>query len=573
MKLSNNSKRLGVFIFFDRDSIIDDYVLYMLDSLNEAVDNILFISISELSDVELKKLDKYNIDINLRENKGLDAGAFKYAYDKYGKEYFTNYDEVILLNDTFFGPFRQFEEIINSMNEKDLDFWGLTANFDSEDGTGKAIDNYIHAHIQTFFVAYRKSILESDFFNNYWKKYNIRKNDSFVDVVNNHESYFTYLLEKEGFKWDTYVNLDHYKNDNREYNYNIYGYSAYTLLSYYNCPFIKRKNFVFDRTDALYMNDGIDTSRALKYIKEHTNYDINMIYKNINRLYKPFDLYKGMGLNYINKPSSKSNGNKLIIAEITDKKSYEISKRYFDGIKESDIQLLTEDKELCNQLKIEYKDNIYKYLMTERDNIINKYQYVCLLTLKDDIDNFQEVIDSNNIRLLDNSIESDEYINGITNLLDEEHIDLLFLPESVHNKNVMNLSGRYKYKIIKDIDKKNNTNLEFYNFNKLPYGVWLKSNSLNKIKEMNMSFNELIAVYELIDNKSLFGKVYSEEYIKQDQLNLETVFNTVFFSGKLELSFPNRMLYANSANPFRNMIRLIIPFGIRKKIKKIFKIK
>ena len=88
-----------------------------------------------------------------------------------------------------------------------------------------------------------------------------------------------------------------------------------------------------------------------------------------------------------------------------------------------------------------------------------------------------------------------------------------------------------------------------------------------------MSFNELIAIYELIDNKSLFGKVYSEEYIKQDQLNLETVFNTVFFSGKLELSFPNRMLYANSANPFRNMIRLIIPFGIRRKFKKIFKIK
>ena len=105
MKLSKTSKRLGVFVFFDRDSIIDDYVIYLLDSLNEAVDKILFVSNCNLSKEELKKLDKYNIDINIRENKGLDAGAFKYVYDKYGKDYICEYDELILLNDTFFGPF------------------------------------------------------------------------------------------------------------------------------------------------------------------------------------------------------------------------------------------------------------------------------------------------------------------------------------------------------------------------------------------------------------------------------------------------------------------------------------
>ena len=234
MKLSKKSKRLGVFIFYDRDNIIDDYVIYMLDSLNEAVNKILFVSNCELSDEETKKLDKYNIDINIRENIGLDAGAFKYVYDKYGKDYLNEYDELILLNDTFFGPFKPFKDIINEMNNKDLDFWGLTANFDSPDGTKKAIDGFIHSHIQTYFIAYRKSVLESDFFNNYWSKYNINKNNSFEDVVNHHESYFTYRLEQEGFKWDTYINLEHYKNENMKYNYNIYGYSSYTLLKYFN---------------------------------------------------------------------------------------------------------------------------------------------------------------------------------------------------------------------------------------------------------------------------------------------------------------------------------------------------
>ena len=135
MKLNKKSKRLGIYIFYDKDNIIDDYVIYMLKDLNKAVDNIIFVSNSKISKEEEKKLNGLNIEINIRENIGLDAGAFKYVYDKYKREYLCQYDEVLLLNDTFYGPFKPFKEIINEMNDKDIDFWGLTANFDSKDGT------------------------------------------------------------------------------------------------------------------------------------------------------------------------------------------------------------------------------------------------------------------------------------------------------------------------------------------------------------------------------------------------------------------------------------------------------
>ena len=571
MKLTKSAKRLGVFIFYDRDQMIDDYVMYMLDSLNDAVEKIIFVSNSDLSKEELSKLDKYNIDINIRENKGLDAGAFKYVYDKYKREYLSSFDELILLNDTFFGPFRPFKDIINDMGDRDIDFWGLTANFNSPDGTNHSKDGYIHSHIQTYFVAYRKNVLESDFFNKYWSKYDINKNNSFEKVVNNHETYFTYLLEKQGFKWDTYVNLDHYKKDEMKYNYNIYGYSAYTLLKYYNCPFIKRKNFVFNKLDALYMNNGLDTYKSLEWIKENTNYDINMIYKNILRLYEPRDLYQALNMNYIVSEKEDKKAKKLIIANINDEKSYELGKLYFNNIKKCDIKLYTENKNIINK-EIEYTNNLYKKIIDTRNDLIKKYDYICLLDLKADDNSFQEVNDSNVIRVLDNSIKSDEYINGVVDIFENEIVNILYLPESFHNKNIKNLSGYNRMKNIEKINKRLSIKLPIdTTFVKSFDGLWIKSNVLNNIKEYDISYYELLSFFDIFCN-DLFGKIYSSEYIKSDVLSLEIIGNYSLNKYKQKMIFPITMSYANTYNVLRRAFRRIVPMSTRKKLVKFFKI-
>ena len=572
MKLSKKSKRLGVFIFYDRDSIVDDYVLYMLDSLDKAVDKILFVSNCEIKDEEIKKIDKYNLDINIRENTGLDAGAFKYVYDKYGKEYLSEYDELILLNDTFFGPFKPFKDIINEMNDKNLDFWGLTANFDSPDGTKKAIDGYIHSHIQTYFIAYRKSILESDFFNNYWSKYNINKNNSFEDVVNHHESYFTYLLENEGFKWDTYINLEHYKNENMKYNYNIYGYSSYTLLKYFNCPFIKRKNFVFNKVDALYLNDGMDTSNSLKWIKENTNYDINMIYKNIIRLYEPYDIYQSLNLNYIVEKLEKNKKAKtLVIANIKDENAYDLSSLYFDNLKNSDISLYTENKELSDKYNIIYTDNLYKEIISKKEELIDKYDYICLLNLKDENTSFQEIVDSNIIRTLENTVNSDSFINGVIDIFENNIINILFTPESFHNKNIMNITGATKKNIIKKINERLNKNIKTNKLIKSFDGIWIRSKVLNNINEDNITYEELLSLFEIFDKNDIYGKMYNRKYIKNDILSLEVICNYCLHSNKSKLSFPNKMVYSDNASAFRQIFRIVVPLSVRKKMKKALK--
>lgn len=571
MKLTTKSKRLGVFIFYDRDSIIDDYVIYMLDSLNQAVDNILFISNSKLDNDELKKIDKYNIDINIRDNIGLDAGAFKYAYDKYGRDYFNQYDEVILLNDTFFGPFKPFKDIINSMNDKDIDFWGLTANYDSEDGTGAAIDGYIHSHIQTYFVAYRKSVVSSDFFNNYWTSYKIAKNNSFTTVVNNHESYFTYRLEQAGFIWDTYIDLSHYKKEDYKFNYNIYGYSSYTLLNNYNCPFIKRKNFAFYKQEALYMNNGLDTVKSLEWIKNNTNYDINMIYKNIIRLYNPVDLYQSLNMNFIVSASKNKYDKKvLLLCNIANKKAYNIVKNNIESLNAVDIKLISNIYKYDKN--IDYYDNFSNYLKSNK--VISKYDYVCIVNIDSKTDNFSEVYDSNNIRIIDNAIKNDEYINGVINIFEENSsLGILYLPESYHNKYIMNLTG----KLLEDA-KMNVNNLDIETDIKHIYksldGIWIKSDLLKSIYSDFIDIESFVAISEYIfsGKNCLFGKIYNNEYIENDILSMEIIYNSYINSDKLELSYPNKMIVFTRTSLLRLIFRRIVPFKIRKKLKEIFKI-
>ena len=269
MVLNKKIRRLGIFIFFDIESVIDDYVLFMLDSLKEAVDDLIVVSNSYLPNEELEKFLKYTDKIEVRDNYGLDAAAFKYIYDKYGQEYFSQYDEVILCNDTFYGPFEPYKSIVKKMEKRDIDFWGLTANYDSEDGYGTMEYGYIPAHIQTFFIAFRNSVLTSSAFDNYWTNYDVKHMLSFSDVVMKHELTFTNYLEKNGFCWDTYLDLKYFKSDIKEQNYNIYGYSTNNLVRNFNCPFIKRKNLVFDKNDALYLNNGIDARNCLNYINEN----------------------------------------------------------------------------------------------------------------------------------------------------------------------------------------------------------------------------------------------------------------------------------------------------------------
>ncbi len=506
MKLTKKIiKRLGIVVFYDRDGMVDDYVLFMLESLKEATEEIIIVSNSALNEEEQKKLAKFTNKLKIRENRGLDAGAFKEVYLEY-QNYIKSFDELVLLNDTFYGPFLPFKDIVKTMEEKDIDFWGLTANYESPNGFENLSDKSIASHIQTFFIAFRNNVLNSEAFNQYWEKYDIKKMQTFENVVTKHEITFTHYLEKAGYKWDIYTNLEKYHSKHIEENYNYYAYASYDLIKNYNCPFIKRKNFVFEKKDAFYLTNGDDTKKSLEYLEKNHLYNTNLIWKNITRLYTPWEIYYGLNLNYIVQEKKVSSISYTILLILENEKYFSYYSDFILANDDLNIQVMTTNKKIKKELeKIKIKQT-----SKETFNWKN-YQYIGII--KDDY--FYNipiplVYENNWNAIKQNGFANLDYINGILDLFKRKvYLGMLILPVCYH--------GEYF-----SIHSKPETTIPA-NEN----ACWIKSELFNwKLIEQK----DFIQKYmKDLDNKNLVvAKIHNENEIDTQLTNSEYVIHKTF---------------------------------------------
>ena len=80
MIIQKNSKnRLAIFFFFDEEGIVDDYIIYLLNSIKHNIKHLLVVSNGQLCFEGKKKLETITDVILERENKGFDVWAYKEA--------------------------------------------------------------------------------------------------------------------------------------------------------------------------------------------------------------------------------------------------------------------------------------------------------------------------------------------------------------------------------------------------------------------------------------------------------------------------------------------------------------
>ena len=430
MKLSNkNIKRLAVFVFYDKDNIVDDYVLYILDSLKVAVDDMIIVSNSNLNFEEKEKLSAYTNKLVIRNNIGLDIGAFSEIYLSYNS-YIKKFDELVVLNDTFYGPFKPFKKIFDEMVNKDVDFWGLAANYNSVDGYGYLPDNMIHSHVQSYFMVFRSSLLKSKVFNDYWKKYNIYEMNSFNAAVTKHELAFTYFLEQNGFKWDIYSNLNKYKSDDINANFNCYAYASFEMIKNLNFPILKRKNLIFNKRDALFLTDGADARRCMDYIKDKNLYNTDLIWKNIIRLYKTEDIYYGLDLNFITEDSclkNEENSNYVVILNLNDESFLNNFLDLANILPKEKIKVISSNSKIISEFLKHSIGIIDKNSFNSAD-----YDYICLINdayLKKQ--KIPTVFENNLLNIAENGLKNIESIINI--FKNNKYIGLLLLPPNYHS--------------------------------------------------------------------------------------------------------------------------------------------
>ncbi len=250
--LAAKHKRIAVFASFSADCTIHDYVIYYIKELKKIADEIIFIADNPLLPEEIAKLAPYVRYAAFERHQEYDFGSYKRGY-AYAKKHnlLARTEELILCNDSCYGPLYGFQEIFRKMSAKKCDFWGMIANTD------------IRYHLQSYFLTFRKPILQSGALEDFLKK--VKKEKDFWNVVYNYEFRLAEYLQNQGYKADSYLpavinSLEAACVKAGHRNKTVY---PLTLIRDYRFPLIKLKCF----------NNGFSYElqepplAALKYIK------------------------------------------------------------------------------------------------------------------------------------------------------------------------------------------------------------------------------------------------------------------------------------------------------------------
>lgn len=259
-----SKKKLCIFSFYDKSGIIDEYVINNVRQLKQIEIEVCFVSNGEIEELSKKKIAPFVDRIIERENVGFDVGGYKDAIGQYVEEgKFKQCDELILMNDTFYGPFISWSAIFTPMENCAEDFWGLIKLDDSAEK---------NSYLLSFFLAFEKSVFDSEAFRSYWKE--LKYPSNYSDACKSFERGLCELLRNQGFRCTSYLEKI---NPSFKYDGSInYIINPIVFLEDYHLPIIKKK--------ALAPPYCLEYDRIFKCIRNGYDYDINLIHENVDRL-------------------------------------------------------------------------------------------------------------------------------------------------------------------------------------------------------------------------------------------------------------------------------------------------
>lgn len=245
-------KRICLFAGYNSNNKIEDYVIYYLKSLSENSD-VYYYCDSDLPDKELEKISSYVKAGYAKRHKKYDFGSWQELVRAIGKDKIRKYDQLILANDSCYGPLYPLSSVFKKMDAKNVDFWGLSSSIG------------YHVHIQSYFIVFNKSVIDTDYLFDFLDT--VKQEKSLREVCDNYEDILTYTLSQKGFTYDTFIPLD---------DRNLHPY-----FKTWDC--IKETKFPLLKVKTFYGVAGQQPINNYKsFLKEYTNYDPMLIETDLN---------------------------------------------------------------------------------------------------------------------------------------------------------------------------------------------------------------------------------------------------------------------------------------------------
>lgn len=263
--MNPNTRRLCVFSFHDEQGVVDDYVLVLLAALRRFADNIVVCVRGHLNDESERSLGAVADDLVRLPIVGDCLAAYRYGLERTGFD-LQRYDEVLLVDDSCYGPLFPLDELFAAMSDRSCDIWGVTAHpaLRSKPEEGVSEQPFF---LDLNFVAIKRAVLQSPRFRSYWERVQPEADAGRV------ASFTTYFTE-HGFRCNSYLDAEKYGT-----SYPAMFDIDETIRD--RNPFIKRQAFIGN--PVLMERYAADLPRALSLLESSSCYDQSLIWRNVIR--------------------------------------------------------------------------------------------------------------------------------------------------------------------------------------------------------------------------------------------------------------------------------------------------
>lgn len=265
-----NKTRTAIFAHFDKDNVIDDYVIYYLNALKKVAQKLVFVSDCELNTAETDKLTGIADAIIAKPHGEHDFGSYKRGF-LFAQEnnLLQDTDELIFANDSCYGPFYSLENIFEKMEQencaKNFDFWGITQNNKYKifkNCFGKTCEI---PHIQSYFFVLKKEVFSHPAFLNFINS--IKKEKNRNEVILKYEIGLSELLLTHNFTMKSFIEV--YSDESSPFLHR-----AQELILNHGMPFLKC---------AIMRGRYVALSVDLEAITKVSDYPIEMIKNHAKR--------------------------------------------------------------------------------------------------------------------------------------------------------------------------------------------------------------------------------------------------------------------------------------------------
>ena len=273
-------KRIAIYAFHHPQGEVPEYVLYKLERLREHVGELVVVCSGAVTPSGRASLERVADVVHVRETRGFDTWAYRCGMgDVVGWEKLASFDEVLLVDSSFYGPLFPFSELFRRMDALDVDCWGITA-VNGPAANSPPGDRAVPDHVHSSFLAIRRRLVSAPEFRRYWDE--LPALDTAREAMHEHERRFTAHFRNLGFRVGVYSEE---------------GIPAVAdplmeipdVLLANRCPILPRRLFLED--SARLHGRNVELRRALDVIERSSEYPTSLVWHDLVPAAKPRDLY------------------------------------------------------------------------------------------------------------------------------------------------------------------------------------------------------------------------------------------------------------------------------------------